>query len=59
MKEPALSATSPRERYHDGWWFQFYIYKDLEYKFLREGDEAALRRLVRAYYSGNWDGMLS
>ena len=54
-----LSATSPRERYHDGWWFQFYIYKDLEYKFLREGDEAALRRLVRAYYSGNWDGMLS
>ena len=54
-----LSATSPRERYHDGWWFQFYIYKDLEYKFLQDGDEAALRRLARAYYFGNWDGMLS
>ena len=53
-----LSATTLRERYHDGWWFQFYVFKDLENDFLRKGDEASLRRLAKAYYSGNWEEML-
>ena len=53
-----LSPTTLRERYHDGWWFQFYIYKDLEYQFVRQGDTASLERLVRAYYSGDWKQLL-
>ena len=52
-----LSATSDRERYHDGWWFQFYVYKDLEDKFIREGNAEALNRLHRAYYTGDWKSM--
>ncbi len=49
-----------REHYHDGWWLQFYIYKDLEYKFLDDAKRAGtspeenLKKLAQAYYSGNW-----
>lgn len=53
-----LSPKTARERYHYGWWFQFYVYKDLEYQFLRAGDTAALARLNKAYYSGDWKSML-
>ena len=53
-----LDARTPREKYHDGWWFQFYIYKDLEYKFECSHDTAALLKLRHAYYSGNWKEML-
>lgn len=49
-----LDAHSPRERYHNGWWLQFYIYKDLEQRFAASGDTASLQRLSKAYYSGNW-----
>ena len=53
-----LSPNTLRERYHDGWWFQFYLYKDLEDKFVREGDTASLMRLNKAYYAGDWKLML-
>ena len=53
-----LSPNTLRERYHDGWWFQFYLYKDLEDKFVREGDTVSLMRLNKAYYSGDWKLML-
>ena len=53
-----LTPKTPRERYHYGWWFQFYIYKDLEDRFLRAGDTESLMRLQRAYYSGDWKTML-
>jgi hypothetical protein len=53
-----LSPGSDRERYHYGWWFQFYVYKDLEDRFIREGNAEALGRLASAYYSGNWKSML-
>lgn len=51
------NPRSERERYHKGWWLQFYIYKDLENLFLRRGDKAALKRLNKAYYSGDWDSL--
>ncbi len=47
-----------RELYHDGYWLQFYIFKDMEYKFLREKDAENLKRLYTAYYSGNWKLLL-
>jgi hypothetical protein len=53
-----LSPKSLRERYHYGWWFQFYVYKDLEDRYVRAGDAEALKRLHRAYYSGDWKSLL-
>lgn len=49
------NPLSERERYHKGWWLQFYIYRDLEYLFLRNGDKKMLDKLHRAYYSGDWN----
>ena len=37
-----LSPKTARERYHYGWWFQFYVYKDLEYQFLRQRSRQCL-----------------
>jgi len=53
-----MHPTTLREKYHDGWWLQFYIFKDLESKFEREHDIASLKNLHHAYYSGNWKEML-
>jgi hypothetical protein len=47
--------ASGRERYHDGYWLQFYIYKDLEYLFSRQEDKMMLEKLNKAYYSSNWN----
>lgn len=53
-----------RERYHDGWWLQFYIFKDLEHKILsdakHEGRDASeeIKSLYKAYFSGNWASLL-
>ena len=50
-------AHSPRERYHNGWWLQFYIYRDLEQLFAAK-DPASLEKLHHAYYTGNWKELL-
>lgn len=46
---------SNRERYHYGYWLQFYIYKDLENLFLRQENKAMLKKLNKAYYGANWE----
>lgn len=46
---------STRERYHNGYWLQFYIYKDLENLFLRQENKAMLKKLNKAYYGANWE----
>ncbi|MDR3217390.1 MAG: heparinase II/III family protein [Dysgonamonadaceae bacterium] len=48
-------ASSVREKYHKGYWLQYYIYKDLENLFLRKGDKKLLEQLTKAYYSGDWN----
>lgn len=52
-----MDAHSPHERYHNGWWLQFYIYKDLEQHFAAK-DPASLKTLHHAYYTGNWKELL-
>lgn len=49
-----MQASTTREKYNRGYWLQFYLYKDLENLFVRQGDEAKLRLLNQAYYSGDW-----
>ncbi len=51
-------ALSIREKYDKGYWLQFYLYKDLEYLFIRNNDKENLHKLHRAYFSGNWSIML-
>lgn len=48
-------ASSVREKYHKGYWLQYYIYKDLEYKFSCEHDMQSITRLQKAYYSSDWN----
>lgn len=51
-------VLSTQEKYQKGYWLQYYLYKDLEYQFSRSQDENALKKLNKAYYSGDWDSML-
>jgi hypothetical protein len=46
-------ASSIREKYHKGYWLQYYLYKDLEYLFLTKQDTELLKKLHTAYFSGN------
>ena len=51
-------ASSIREKYHKGYYLQYYIYKDLEYQFMRNQDKKALEKLHQAYFSGDWSVLL-
>ena len=53
-----MQALSVRQKYNNGYWLQFYIYKDLEHTFMQKGDQEKLKQLTVAYYSGNWKSML-
>lgn len=50
-------AASIRERYHKGYWLQYYLYRDLEDKFARERRSDLLERLNRAYFSADWKNL--
>lgn len=49
-----MQAVSASQQYRNGYWLQFYIYRDLKDLFLRAQlpDKGAL--LERAYYGGDW-----
>lgn len=49
-----MQASTIREKYNRGYWLQFYLYKDMENLFIRQGDADKLRQLNQAYYSGDW-----
>lgn len=51
-------ATSVRDKYHNGYWLQYYIFKDLQYHFLRENDFEMLEKIKIAYFSSNWKVVL-
>ena len=52
-------ALSEREKYHKGWWLQFYLFKDLEDLFTRTNDAGHLSRLYAAYYTDGWSSLKS
>jgi hypothetical protein len=51
-------TASLRQKYDNGYWLQFYLYRDLENLFLRKKDGRMLVELAKAYYSGNWDSLI-
>jgi hypothetical protein len=50
---------SLHQRYEYGYWLGFYIYQDLRHQARMSNDPDKLRRIDRAYYSGDWSGLLS
>jgi hypothetical protein len=52
-----MSPKSNRQKYHNGYWLQFYLYRDLVDTAKREGNARQVKALAKAYYSGNWKGL--
>lgn len=53
-----MQPRSERERYDNGFWLAFYLYKDMEYKLLcNHASKKQLKALHRAYYSRDWSGV--
>lgn len=48
------AANSIREKYSNGWWLQFYIYRDLRSMLVLKGETEKAEKLKKAYYSGDW-----
>jgi len=53
MKDP----KSENQKYRYGYWLQFYIYMDLVHKSMRENSSLDMKKIDKAYFSGNW-GMI-
>jgi len=49
-----MEAASIGEKYKNGYWIQFYAYKDLENYFLRTNQIKLLEKLQIAYFSSDW-----
>ncbi len=48
------SPRSVRGKYHDGYWLNLYLYKDLLYMAKRNKNEDLEKNIHKAYFSGNW-----
>lgn len=53
-----MEALSVREKYHRGYWLQYYLFQDLMNYSLRMKDEDMQRKIITAYCSGNWENLL-
>ena len=53
-----IEALSMREKYHRGYWLQYYLFQDLMNYGLRTGDKDLQQKLVVAYCRGNWKSLL-
>lgn len=51
-------ANSIRDHYHNGYWLQYYIFKDLQDHFIRKNDPVMLKKIASAYFSSNWESLL-
>ena len=52
-------VTSIRDKYHNGYWLQYYIFKDLQNLFIRNNDKKMLKKITSSYYSSDWNFILS
>jgi len=56
-----MQPINSRERYHDGWWLQFYLLHDMEHLIRMKACDAGtdpepvVKSLYKAYFSGNWN----
>ena len=52
------SHKSLAMRYSQGYWLQYYIYRDIEYKYLCEGNADMALAVKKAYFSGDWKSFI-
>lgn len=50
---------SIHQRYEFGYWLGFYIYQDLRHQARLANDADKIKRIDRAYYSGDWSSLIS
>ncbi|MDR1523808.1 MAG: hypothetical protein LBS79_00935 [Tannerella sp.] len=50
-----MHPLSGRQKYHSGFWLQFYIYNDLKDLATGNGDENLSRQIDRAWLQGRWE----
>ena len=50
---------SIHQRYEFGYWLGFYIYQDLRHQARLANDADKIKRINRAYYTGDWSSLLS
>jgi hypothetical protein len=48
-------SASVFEKYANGYWLQFYLFKDLQNLFRRQNSSVLLKRLHETCFSGNWE----
>jgi len=51
-------ARTVREKYHNGYWLQLYIFKDLQYLCKRNNDMDMLRKVKVAYLTSDWESLI-
>lgn len=51
-------ALSVREKYHKGYWIQYYVYQDLVNYCARQNDPELLKKMTVAYCTGDWKKLL-
>ncbi len=52
------SPKSIRQKYDNGYWLQFYIYRDMLDMAYRRNDMKLVETIDKAYYGGDWSKML-
>ena len=50
-----MQPNSIREKYHYGYWLNFYLHRDMLDYALRKDDSILFKRIEKAYYSGDWE----
>lgn len=53
-----MHPKSSREKYHNGYWLSFYLYKDMLAVADHKQDKTLKTNIQRAYFSSNWKGSL-
>jgi hypothetical protein len=51
-------VTSIRDKYHNGYWLQYYIFRDLQDIFTGKDDKRMLNKITKAYYTSDWNSVL-
>ncbi len=53
-----MQPKSTRQKYHMGYWLQFYLFRDLVEQAKQTANDKRVTELTKAYYSGNWAGLI-
>jgi hypothetical protein len=54
-----MHPKSVRQKYHLGYWLQFYLYRDLLGLATMKNDESNIQKISKAYYSSDWKSLLN